>query len=93
MLAYISQNADSKITEALKQDNFEVRLLAPFSALSHPTHTHADMLLVSVKDKIFKHKDYDISGDFISITEPMSARYPNDVALNIAIVGKRVFVN
>ncbi|MBQ7873231.1 MAG: hypothetical protein IJ360_04585 [Clostridia bacterium] len=93
MLAYISQNADSKITEALKQDNFEVRLLAPFSALDHPTDTHADMLLLDVNGKIFKHEDYLIDGEFESISEPMGAKYPNDVPLNIAVVGSHAFCN
>lgn len=93
MLAYISQNADSKITEALKQDNFEVRLLAPFSALESPTDTHADMLLLDVNGKIFKHEDYLIDGEFESISEPMGAKYPNDVPLNIAVVGSHAFCN
>lgn len=93
MLAYISQNADSKITEALKQDNFEVRLLAPFSALESPTDTHADMLLLDVNCKIFKHEDYLIDGEFESISEPMGAKYPHDVLLNIAVVGSHAFCN
>lgn len=93
MLAYISQNADSKITEALRQEGFEVILLAPFSALDHPTDTHADMLLLDVNGKIFKYEDYLIDGEFESISESMGAKYPHDVLLNIAVVDSHAFCN
>lgn len=97
MRAYLSQNADNKIIDALKQEGFEVKLLAPFSALESPVDTHADMLLLVVDDTIFVHKDYKIDLDgfekIIKIDEPMSNKYPNDVLLNIAIVGKNAFCN
>lgn len=93
MLAYINQKADNRIIEALKQEGFEVILLAPFSALDHPTDTHADMLLLDVNGKIFKHEDYLIDGEFESISESMGAKYPHDVLLNIAVVGSHAFCN
>lgn len=95
MVAYVSENADKKIIDSLEQKGFEVKPLAPFAALKSPMDTHADMLLLNVGDKIFKHidyKTYDID-NLIEINEPISANYPNDVLLNIAIVGKNAFCN
>lgn len=97
MLAYISKNADKRIIDALNQEGFEIHLLAPFSALSHPVDTHADMLMLAIDDTVFVHKDYgtDLNGfaNIIRIDEPMSNKYPNDILLNIAIVGKNAFCN
>ena len=97
MRAYLSKNADNKIIDALKQEEFEVKLLAPFSALESPVDTHADMLLLAIDDIVFVHQDYEIDLDgfekIIKIDEPMSNKYPNDVLLNIAIVGKNAFCN
>ena len=97
MLAYLSQNADKRIFDALKQEGFETIPLVPFGVLSSPVDTHADMLLLSVGDVIFVHKDYkiDLSAleNVIQIDEPMGAKYPSDILLNIAIVGKHVFAN
>ncbi len=97
MLAYLSQNADKRIFEALQQEGFEAIPLAPFGALSHPVDTHADMLLLSVGNVVFVHKNYEIDlsafENVIHIDEPLGNKYPNDVLLNIAIVGKNVFAN
>ena len=97
MKAYISQNADKRIIDALKQEGIELNLLAPFSALETPVDTHADMLLLAVGNAVFVHQDYKIDLDgfekIIKIDEPMSNKYPNDVLLNIAIVGKNAFCN
>ena len=97
MVAYLSQNADNKIFNALEQEGFKTIPLVPFGALSHPVDTHADMLLLKVDDVVFVHKDYSIDlshlKNVIQIDEPMKNKYPNDVLLNIAIVGKNVFAN
>ena len=97
MLAYISQTADQKIINALKQEGFDIITLAPFSALENPVDTHADMLFLVVDDILFVHKNYscEIKGfkKIIAIDESMGAKYPSDVLLNIAIVGKHVFAN
>ena len=97
MLAYISENADRKILDALRQEEFEIIPLAPFSALSYPVDTHADMLLCAIEDTVFVHRDYpcEIKGfeNVIKIDEKISSKYPNDVLLNIATVGKNVFAN
>ncbi len=97
MLAYLSQNADKRIFDALKQEGFIVTPLVPFSALENPVDTHADMLLLAVGDTVFVHKNYEIElleyENVIKIDEPISAKYPNDILLNIALVGKNVFAN
>ena len=97
MLAYLSEKADNRIIDSLKKNGFDVILLTPFYSLSNPVYTHADMLLLSVKNTLFVHRDYEISSkDFanvIKIDEPISSKYPNDILLNIAIVGKNVFAN
>ena len=97
MVAYISENANKRIIQALEQEGFEVQLLAPFSALAHPVDTHADMLLCAFDNVLFMHKDYplEIEGfeKLIRIDEKISAKYPNDVLLNIAIAGKNAFAN
>lgn len=97
MRAYLSQNADKRIIDALKQEGFETYLLPPFSALSYPVDTHADMLLLAVGDTVFLHKDYEIDLDgfanIIKIDEPISNKYPNDILLNITIIGNNAFCN
>ena len=97
MLSYLSQNADKRIFNALWQEGFETVSLPPFSALSHPVDTHADMLLFSLGDTIFVHRDYPIEikgfDKVVKIDEPVSDKYPNDVLLNIALLGKNAFAN
>ena len=60
MIAYLSQNADKRIFDAFRQEGFDAVPLAPFSALSHPVDTHADMLLCDVGDTVFVHEDYQL---------------------------------
>lgn len=97
MLAYINQNADKRIIHALKQAGFEIIPLAPFSALQNPVDTHADMLLCAIDDVVFIPGSYPckIKGfkKVIKVDENMSSKYPNDVLLNIAIVGRHVLCN
>ena len=96
MTAYISEKADKRIIESLEQEGFNIVPLAPFSALQNPVDTHADMLLLAVGDVVFAPKGYEIESNLpkvIAIDEPMGEKYPNDVALNIAIVGKNAFCN
>ena len=96
MRAYLSSNADKRIIESLQREGFDVIPLAPFSALQNPVDTHADMLLLAVGDVVFAPKGYEIESSLpkvIAIDESMGEKYPNDVALNIAIVGKNAFCN
>ncbi len=94
MKAYISQNADKKITDALTKRGFEVILLPPFPALSHPVDTHADMLMFVSDGRLFVHRDYEMEfegfGQIVRIDEPMGDKYPQDILLNIALIGDTV---
>jgi hypothetical protein len=70
--------------------------LTLFPALQNPVDTHADMLLLAVGDVIFAPKGYKLASPqqkIIEIDEQFGSQYPNDVLLNIAIVGKNVFCN
>lgn len=96
MKAYLNQDADKRIFDVLCAMGFEVIPLAPFGALASPVSSHADMLLCSVDDKIFIPQNYEIKINgkkIIEIDEKLGKIYPDDVALNIAIVGKNVFCN
>ena len=97
MFAYLNQNADKRIFDALSKDGHKVIPLAPFSALDHPVSSHADMLLCAVDDTVFVHKDYpcEIKGfdNVIKVDEEISSKYPYDVLLNICTVGKNAFCN
>ena len=97
MIAYLSQNADKRIFDAFRREGFDAVPLAPFSALSHPVDTHADMLLCDVGDTVFVHEDYQLElkgfKNIVKINEEISSKYPNDVLLNVAIVGKNAFAN
>lgn len=97
MIAYLSQNADKRIYDVLIQEGFTTIPLAPFEVLSSPVDTHADMLLLDVEKTLFVHKDYNFQNykynKIIKIDEDVSDKYPFDIPLNIAIVGKNVFCN
>lgn len=97
MIAYLSEKADNRIIASLKKMGLDVKLLPPFDNLAEPVSSHADMLLCAVEDTIFSHKDYNCEirdfNQILKIEEAMSDKYPNDVLLNIAIVGKHVFAN
>ena len=97
MRAFINQYADKRIIDGLYKQGFDIVLLPPFDALCPPVSTHADMLICYVESSMFIHKDYPLDmSAFANITridEPISQKYPNDVLMNIAIVGKNVFAN
>ncbi len=98
MHAFLSSKANNRIISALRERGFDVILLQPSKNLDMPVSTHADMLLLAVDNTLFIHKDYPLIDPFgferiIRIDERMEKRYPYDVLLNIAIVGKNVFAN
>ena len=97
MIAYLNEKADTRIIAFLNEMGFEAKLLSPFNVLEKPVSTHADMLLLAVEDTLFIHKDYDLEingfNKIIKIDEPISSKYPNDILLNIAIVGRNAFAN
>ena len=97
MLAFIGVNTNNRIISALEGIGVGVRLLGPHPSLNCPVDTHADMLMLIVGKTIFIHNGYQIpevcENVIISIPELLGAKYPSDILLNIAIVGKHAFAN
>ena len=102
MTAYLSHLASKSIISSLNDRGIRTVALPPFSALSSPVDSHSDMLLLAVGDTVFVHEDYELSQngqlarDFqriVKVCEPISARYPNDVLLNISVIGDLVIAN
>lgn len=99
MVAYISKNASNKIISSLAEHADRIFLLPPHSALSSPVDSHADMLMLAVGDMVFVHSDYDTDGlclpfkETVRVACRIGAKYPIDVPLNIAVVGKNVIAN
>ena len=97
MLAFISKTADGKIIHELEANGFTVSPLPPHPSLDKPVNTHSDMLLLVVGNTVFTHNEYFIPSlakrETIIIPETLGNKYPNDILLNIAIVGKHVFAN
>ena len=102
MLAFLSSDTPKNIISALEEKGARVIPLPPFSALQAPVASHTDMLLLAYGETLFIHKDYAFSSNealldafdkVITLDEPISSKYPNDILLNIAIVGDNVFAN
>ena len=96
MLAYLNQNADKKIFDSLERAGVDAFPLAPFSALSDPVSAHADMLICAVGDKLFIPSGYHLESkcrQIIETDDGLGKKYPNDISLNIAIVGNNAFCN
>ena len=102
MLAFLSSDTPKNIISALEGNGARVIPLPPFPALQAPVASHTDMLLLACGKTLFVHKDYAFSSNkalldafdkVITLDEPISSKYPNDILLNIAIVGDNVFAN
>lgn len=102
MFAFLSSNSPENIIQALLKTGIEIKALPSFPVLQKPVASHADMLLLACEKTLFVHKDYSFSSsealkdafsNIILIDEPISSEYPNDILLNIAIVGDNVFAN
>ena len=98
MLAFLSSETPKNIICALEKLGARCVSLPPFSALQKPVASHADMLLLACEGTLFVHKDYPFSSfdpfdNVITVNGPISSKYPNDILLNIAIVGNCVFAN
>lgn len=101
MLVFLSSDTPKNIISALEGNGARVIPLPPFSALQKPVASHADMLLLACGKTLFVHKDYPLPREplfctfdkVVSVNEPISSKYPNDILLNIAIVGDNVFAN
>lgn len=78
--------------------------LPPFEKLDPPVSTHADMLLSVINNNIFVFSEYfDLNRELFrnipkdynikKIEKGCQSKYPNDIALNVLIIDKKVFCN
>ena len=101
--ALIGENADDFIKIALSNEEFEVISLPPDDRLAQQVSSHADMLIFAIDDTIFCNENYyqkhisifeqikSYGYKINSSTFTVSQKYPNDVALNQARIGKSIF--
>lgn len=78
--------------------------LYPYNRLDAPVSCHADMLFCVIGDTVFCYKDYVEEFDLLNVLEnsgkkiifvkkQCSKNYPDDVSLNVLVVGKKLFCN
>ena len=79
--------------------------LKPYKKLAAPVSAHADMLICIIENRAFSYIDYIkennelfdcLKGEgyeIIACAPPSSSDYPNDIGLNIAVIGKKIFCN
>ena len=83
----------------------EVLPLLPYSKLDTFVATHADMLISVIDNKIFCYGEYynnnkeifdeasELGYDVIKVSKECSEKYPNDIGLNVLIMGKHIFAS
>lgn len=104
MLAVVDQRMSPRMQWKLSALGFSVIPLPSFSLLSHPVASHPDMLIFPFENVLFVHNEYyqeastilekiaERSGYRLSVVkETVSAKYPNDVSLNLFCLGKNLF--
>lgn len=103
--ALIDGRADKSMIHALEKYADAVLLLPQLPALSEPVSAHADMLIWRCGKTVLTYDDYRaLSPDIFTalrslgyeireITASPSQKYPTDVALNCAMLGKNIIAN
>lgn len=90
--------------EFSKATGIEAVALKPYKLLDAPVAAHADMLFCILDKTVFCYKDYiaenrleSIIGgagyDMVFVSKKCSADYPNDISLNVLVMGKALFCN
>ena len=102
-LVLIGENASNDIINELINQNLDVIILPSDNRLASPVSSHADMLLFVLDNIIFCNEAYYENNKpiFNKIKEygykinqlefEVSDKYPNDVALNQAVLNKNIF--
>jgi len=79
--------------------------LKPYSRFNVPVSSHPDMLINIIEGNIFCYRDYYFDNknifdeaeregyNIVLCTPPVSSAYPDDIGLNMLVVGKRIFGN
>lgn len=98
----IGKPAQKRFAKVLSQHNFKPLYLPADTRLALPVSTHADMLIFKINDTIICNDDYfrnnskifDVIQQYgynvISAKFNVSSDYPNDIALNQAVIGNFV---
>lgn len=84
--------------------DLDVIPLNPYNKLDKPVSAHADMLFCILDNTVFCYKDYveaeglyDIIKDegynIVFVSNECEKKYPNDVSLNVLVMGKTIFCN
>ncbi len=85
-----------------KKTKIEVLPLAAYNKLDVPVASHADMLLCVIDKNIFCYDEYycenielfkkiENSYNIIRIKKQCAKKYPNDVSLNVLVIGNTIF--
>ncbi len=87
-----------------KMTGIDVIPLKPYDKLDSPVSAHADMLFCLLDDTIFCYEDYvtenniyeslrDSGLNVIFVSKKCGKSYPDDISLNVLIMGKTLFCN
>ncbi len=90
--------------EFYNKTNIDVISLPPYDKLDTPVSTHADMLVSIIDDNIFVYNEYyeankslfsslDEKYKIVKVKKACDKKYPNDIALNVLIIGNKIFCN
>ena len=102
-LILIGENSSTDIRNSLVSCGFEPIILPADNRLARPVSSHADMLIFALGNTVFCNEEYYQKNitQFNKIKKygyqikassfDVSAKYPNDVALNQAVINKNIF--
>ena len=102
MIAVLSNMFNKEFEECTKIPSLS---LNAFDKLPLPTSSHADMLLFLIDKTVFCYNDYyminedvfreveKLGYEVIKIKKECKGTYPEDIALNVLLIGKRIFCN
>ncbi len=94
-----------QIAEAFEnKTGIETIAIKPYSRLAPPVASHPDMLFCVLDKTVFCYKDYmlennlcdivrDEGYDVVFVSKECTAEYPNDISLNVLVMGKDLICN
>ncbi len=103
--AVIDSRMSAELKDALRSYADKLIPLPPFERLSAPVASHSDMLIWRYGKTVITYREYYAKAreQFLQIEklgygtvicdEPVSDKYPHDIALNCALVGNKILAN